>query len=137
MLTIATIVKESEIHGHGCFAGEEVPAGTVVWVLDEVDERIEDVLRLKIWEHHHAYRSHMAEKLWILPRDNAAWINFADSRIGEFGEPNLREGELVNEEPSLVATRNIAAGEELTVGPETDGDAYWKIAGNYVDTPNL
>ncbi len=121
MLTVATVLAPSPIHGLGCFAAVEIPAGAAVWVCDRrVDSWISE-RHLSRWEREHAYQSHTQEwDAWILPRDNAAFMNFAP-------EPNLVEGPLVDGEPTLVAVRTIAAGEELTVGVETDLDAFRKL----------
>lgn len=122
MLKVPTIVKESPIHGLGCFAAEAIPAGTVVWQMHWKVDRGLPSYPEKSWEWEHSYRSHRGNG-WILPRDNAAWMNFAS-------DPNLREGPVCPlDEPVLVAARDIAAGEELTVGLETDGDAARKVAG--------
>jgi hypothetical protein len=120
MMTVATIVKHSDIHGLGCFAAEDILPGAVVWVFSpEVDH-----MRLfqTSWEWQHSYKSHVQSNLWILSRDNAAWINFADRHM-----PNLVEGGIINGEPCLIAARHINAGEELTVGPETDADSEEKL----------
>jgi SET domain-containing protein len=129
MLKVATIIKPSPIHGFGCFAGEEIKLGQLVWEKGVVDEECRNCLAMKIWEHHHAYRSKAEKELWILPRDNAAWINFAAA--GE--EPNLVEVFPLFGEPDLVAARDIKAGEELTVGAETDGDSEWKIRNGRIE----
>jgi len=123
MLRVSTFVQVSPIHGLGCFAGEYIGKGTVVWdFLPPADEEIRPSGSvLTFWERSHSYKSHVkAGECWILPRDNAAWMNF--SKI-----PNLIEGDLMNGEPCLVARIGIFRGEELTVGVETDADAYRKL----------
>lgn len=125
MLKIATVVMRSPIHGHGCFSGEFVRAGLVVW---ELNPEIEDAFHSEVedmicpWVRSHSYRSIVADKIWVLPRDNAAYINFSRT-------PNLTMGRIVNGEPCLIAARNIYRWEELTVGTQTDADAVWKVPG--------
>jgi hypothetical protein len=116
MLTIPTVLKPSLIHGIGCFAGVRVAEGDLVWVLDlRVDGWMGREPEGR-WEWEHCYCSHsQAIPAWVLPRDNAAYINFSDV-------PSLREGPVVNGEPCLVAAREIAPGEEITVAPSTDAD---------------
>ena len=116
MLRVSTIVKHSPIEGLGCFAGAHIPEGTLVWSFGDTDQvmdkRPQDYLT---WRH--CYRS----KHWVLPLDNARFINFS-------AHPNLREGGLiVAGEATLVAAWNIWEGEELTVGIETDADAAEKL----------
>ena len=119
MLRVSTIVGQSAIEGLGCFTGEDIGEGALVWVFGDTDQvmdtRPADYLTWK-----HCYRS----KHWVLPLDNARFINFS-------AHPNLREGGLiVNGEATLVADRYIFAGEELTVGIETDADAAEKLEGH-------
>lgn len=125
MLLVASFIKPSGIHGIGCFAATAIAKGTEVWRFDPGVDLVRDwemPRLLRGWEWEHSYRSTVsAEPLWILPRDNAAWMNFAEV-------PSLREGRIVNGEPVLVAARDIAAGEELTVPFSSDGDAEEKLS---------
>lgn len=116
MLRVSTIVHNSPIEGLGCFAGEDIEQGRLVWVFGETDQVLETKpVDYLTWRH--CYRS----KHWVLPLDNARFINFS-------AHPNLREGGLiVNGEATLVAARNILMDEELTVGIETDADAAEKL----------
>ncbi len=123
MLKVPTIIRKSLVHGWGCFAGVDIHLGEIVWELGVVDEQVRNCLAMRTWEHHHAYRSHIEKDLWVLPRDNAAWINFAPWGV----EPNLIEVFPLFGEPDLIAVRHIKKDEELLVGPETDADSEWKM----------
>lgn len=120
MLTVPTLVLPSLIQGLGCFAGVDIEAGSVVWELREGVDRVTRSLPYIRWERVHGYLSTRQPNTFVLPRDNAGFINFAE-------EANLREGEISNGEPVLVAARFIPAGQELTVPFSSDGDAEWKM----------
>ena len=60
---------------------------------------------------------------WVICVDEAQFLNFAP----ENEKPNLRLGEEQDGENLLIAARDIAEGEELTVGPESDADYVRKI----------
>jgi SET domain-containing protein len=124
MLQVATFLGRSAIHGTGCFAARAIAEGTLVWCRSpEVDSTYACVEQMTHWERTHAYRSHQHHNRWILPRDNAAWINFATT-------PNLVELAFADPdaEPALIARTRISPGQELTVGSETDADAQWKLS---------
>lgn len=119
MLTISTYLAPSPIHGLGCFAGQVVEAGDLVW---KFETEVDHILHGKpaYWDRIHAYGSHVKKGILVLPRDNGAWINFA-------AVPCLVEAERMNGEPCLRAARQIQAGEELTVPTSSDADAAWKL----------
>jgi hypothetical protein len=117
MLLIPTFLSKSHIHGIGCFSGTEVIPGEIVWIFDsEVDHILLNAY--SHWERLHAYGSRKLDAL-VLPRDNAAWLNFSET-------PNLRLGYLISGEESLVASRLIERCEELTVPVASDTDIEWK-----------
>jgi hypothetical protein len=118
MMLVPTFLAKSMIHGYGCFAGQRIVQGTIVWLFDpEVDHIL--VSAYSHWERLHAYGSKALDNL-VLPRDNAAWLNFSEA-------PNLRVGYLISGEDSLVAVRPISWCEELTVPVSSDTDAAWKM----------
>jgi hypothetical protein len=127
VLTIATIVAPSRIHGLGCFAGVDVKKDEIVW---SFDPQVDHVLHGKpgYWDRMHAYGSNIKKGILILPRDNAAWINFSNS-------PCLKEGAVIGGEPCLIAARSIRASEELTVPTSSDADANWKLMPRRMGAP--
>ena len=118
MLLVPTFLAKSMVHGYGCFAGQRIVPGTIVWLFDpEVDHVLAG--HYSHWERLHAYGSRKLDDL-VLARDNAAWLNFSET-------PNLRVGYLISGEESLIASRPIAWCEELTVPLNSDSDAEWKM----------
>lgn len=111
MLIVKTFVKDSGIHGLGCFAGEDIKQGQLVWRFDQGIDLVfteEEVKKLpnpfqeflKIY----AY-SPMSEssKTYILCADHARHMNHSES-------PNLSE----TPDGNNIALRDIKMGEELT-----------------------
>ena len=116
-MTVPTILARSPIQGIGCFAGAPIPKGATVWAFDPlIDHELESP---SSWERRHAYGSKRLGCL-VLPRDNAAFINFSH-------DPSLKEGPVSGGETTLIAARNIEDREELTVATSTDTDATWKM----------
>jgi hypothetical protein len=120
MLLCSTLLKKSLLHGFGCFSDRVLSKGTLVWVFAPGVDREFDGSIGEGWERLHAYGSNSRPGLFILPGDNAAWINFSSS-------PSLVEAELIEAEYCLRAARHIYPGDELTVGVESDTDAAWKM----------
>lgn len=106
MLLIRHRVLPSRIHGSGLFADEPVAAGAVIWRFDpEIDQRWRpgtppppEALAGSI---HHVYK---LDGWFYFDGDAARYTNHAD-------EPNSR----VDEAGRVVAVRDIAPGEELTL----------------------
>jgi SET domain-containing protein len=118
-MIIPTFVAKSMIHGYGCFTGETIRKDQLVWNYDpEVDHIL--VNAYSHWERIHAYGSKKFNSL-VLPRDNAAFLNFSDN-------PNLKEGFVGDTgEVCLLAARRISVDEELTVSYSSDTDWEWKL----------
>ena len=114
MLLVKTYLDKSSIHGLGVFAGQFIPKGAKVWRLVEVFDRAwspREFAKLpkpvRDFVSHHGYRvdgeilltadhdHHMNHS----PRSNTRWHN-----------------------GHIVATRDIAKGEELT---HDYGEEYW------------
>jgi SET domain-containing protein len=121
MLLLPTWLFPSPIHGYGCFTGSKISSGALVWMFNpEVDRVLGPCAdELHIWDRIHAYGSNASGR-FILCADNAAWINFSR-------HPNLVEAEEANGEYCLRACREIGVCEELTLFPDTDTDADWKM----------
>lgn len=114
MLLVKTRLAPSPIAGIGLFADEDIKKGTVTWrfmaaydrLLSEADiSNLPEPARTNILDH--AYLD-AASGLFVLCADNARFMNHAD-------DPNTAG---VHDAGSIegydVATRDIAAGEELT-----------------------
>ena len=120
MLLVPCWVSRSSIHGYGCFCANSIDKGELVWVFNpDIDREI--VGTPAHWERMHAYGSNARLGLFILPGDNAAWINF--SKV-----PNLLEAEALEGEYCLRAACDIAACKEITVPLSSDTDAHWKMS---------
>jgi SET domain-containing protein len=114
MLMVKTRLGPSDIAGIGLFAAENIPKGTVTWrfmpaydrLLTEADiDMLPEPARSNILDH--VYLDATSNQ-FVLCADNARFMNHAD-------DPNTSG---VHEAGSIegfdVATRDIAAGEELT-----------------------
>jgi hypothetical protein len=97
----------SEQIGYGVFATERIPRGTVVWVLDDLDQRVDDVRAAAIVgparEMLHRYTFLDSAGVRILCWDNAKYVN-------HHCEANCLSPGFQLE----IAIRDIEAGEELT-----------------------
>lgn len=117
MLRVKTRVAPSTIQGAGlgCFAAQDIPAGTVTWVEDPMFDKhvdfdyVESLLGSEVADilRSYAYRLPDCPHLTILCADNARFINHCpESRnIGHPGGDHVPHIE--------VALRDIAEGEEL------------------------
>jgi hypothetical protein len=97
----------SEEIGLGVFATREIPQGTIVWVLDELDRRLKPEQMAHLGRRYepllerYGYLNAAGE--WVLCWDLARWINHScDANT-------LSSGWELD-----VAIRDIAAGEEIT-----------------------
>ena len=131
MMMIPVEVKKSEIHGQGIFATSSIPEGTVLWafvpglyrstsgyVVKYGDPRVSSYIQER------GYLSPEKPNTWIICFDEAQFWNFP--RRGE--EANCRLGGELDGEKLILADRDIAVGEELTVPPESDADYARKIS---------
>ena len=116
MLTIKTLVKESEIEGLGLFATEKIPKGTTVWRFDPrfdlyfepAEVEIMGTLQKDLIDRY-AYLSTTVGK-YVYCADDARFMNHSARNnnvdIVPFpGEPETR----------AVASRDIEIGEEILV----------------------
>lgn len=127
MLIVKTLLKYSEIHGLGCFAGEDIKKSQTVWRLDPGIDLVfveGDLSKLpnsfKEFLKVYAYSPlSSGEKTYILCADHARHMNHSE-------EPNLLE----TPDGLNVAIRDIKAGEELTCDyNQFDRDASVKLNG--------
>jgi hypothetical protein len=130
MMTVSVEIRKSSIHGSGVFAAYPIPEGSVVWMFSPgVDRKIPmtqvkygDPLETRfIQERGYINPNRLGQ--WVICVDEAQFLNFAPQNE----KPNLRLGEEQDGENMLIAARDIAEGEELTVGPESDADYVRKI----------
>jgi len=115
MLLIPTQVRPSSIQGLGLFATAPVKKGTITWTFKpnfDLLFTVEEVEAMhpvqKALLHHHGYLSTYLNKYVFCVDDARFWNHSAECNNGE----HLLPGEV---EPSNIALRDIAAGEELTV----------------------
>lgn len=123
MLLVKTYVAPSPIHGIGLFAGEDLPKGTIVWMLDKEFDIIIDPKLLE--SYNPIYRDFILKFGYlstysgniILCMDNGRFINHSNN-------PSLLE------EPYLddgidVAALDIEKGSELT-SDYSKSDKWWR-----------
>jgi SET domain-containing protein len=125
MLIVKTNLKYSEIHGLGCFAGEDIKKGQVVWRFDpgidlifkptELEKLPSSFTEfLKIYAYSPLNEN---EKTYILCADHARHMNHSE-------DPNLSE----SPDGKNIAHRDIKMGEELTCDyNQFDKDASFKL----------
>ncbi len=127
MLVVKTKLEYSSIHGLGCFAGEDIVAGQLVWrfepgvdlVFTETElQRLPESFREFLRVYAYSPVAH-AEKTYVLCIDHARHMNHSDS-------PSLLE----NSNGDNIAARDIRKGEELTCNYlEFDRNAGEKLGG--------
>jgi SET domain-containing protein len=132
MIRIPVTLKDSPIHGTGVFAARDIPKGEVVWLFSRIfDHLISEHLwvrastqeKAKLFERGYRHPDYPAD--FYMCGDEGQFLNFPHP--GE--ESNLELGPMVNTQPVLRARRDIKAGEELTVPPESDADYERKMKG--------
>ncbi len=109
MLTVATYVAPSAIEGLGLFAAEPIAAGTLVWRFDPLLDLIFPEAHLALYPpgtqaflRKYGYRQRGTAGYRVLDGDNGRFMNHsAEANTDNSGE-------------SSFATRDIAAGEEIT-----------------------
>jgi SET domain-containing protein len=120
MLLVPTYLKQSPVHGIGCFAAAPIAKGTLIWrhepaldivVPEATVAALPDPARQLI--HRYAYRTPQIPGGWVLPFDNTRFINHDPA-------PNTD-----NLTVDTFAARDIAADEEITADygeftPDTD-----------------
>ena len=109
MLLVPTYVRPSRIEGVGVFAAEDIPAGTLIWRLDERFDRLihrRDVAgqpeTLRQFIDRYAYPYPHDPDLLIVELDNGRFMNHSDAPNTVFSDPDAG-----------FTRRAIAADEEL------------------------
>lgn len=110
MFLIRTRLAKSPIHGLGVFTQSTIPADSIVWRFEPsfdktISEKEFSRLPSHVQEHVSIHAEHFPELgVYRLSSDEDKYMNHS-------AEPNLR----VTEDDFLVAIRDIAPGEELTI----------------------
>jgi SET domain-containing protein len=109
MLLVPTYVRPSRVEGVGVFAAEEIPAGTLIWRLDERFDRLihrRDVAdqpeTVRQFIERYAYPYPHDPDLLIVELDNGRFMNHSDEPNTDFLHPDAG-----------FTRRAIAADEEL------------------------
>jgi SET domain-containing protein len=127
MMTVATYVGPSTIEGVGIFAAAPIPAGQVIWLLEErfdllLSERdiasLTDLQRqfLERYGYHHMTRPNVV----VLEYDNGRFMNHSDTPNTDFRDPEIG-----------YAICDIAEGEELTCNYAEFEPAHQMQAGRH------
>lgn len=131
MMTVRCKVADSPIHGQGVFAVEDISKGTKIWEYSRVFDRI--IMFHVRKRATPAEQDKLMERCYLNPDypddvvmcgDEAQFLNFPVPPE----EANIELGGVVDGQDLLVAKRDIKAGEELTVPPESDADYERKLA---------
>jgi SET domain-containing protein len=131
MMRVPCTIGESKIHGLGVFALADIPAKKVVWSWSRIfDHPISEYVWVHIPEGERdkllerGYRPPNRPEVIVMCGDEAAYLNFPAQ--GE--EANTVVSGYIDEYDVLAAAREIKAGQEITVPPESDADYERKIA---------
>jgi SET domain-containing protein len=129
MMMIPVDVRKSEIHGLGIFALGAIRKGQVLWAFyPGLDRSISDYA-VEFAEPRK--RAFIMERGYLNPK-NSHWVICCDeSQFWNFprnsDQANCILGDEQDGENLILAGRDIPAGEELTICPESDGDYKRKI----------
>lgn len=132
MMMVPVTIGKSDIHGLGVFAIDPIRKGSVVWQYEPGIDRPISEYSIKYGEQRIAdfvrtrgYVNSRNPKVWILPGDEAQFWNFPPR--GKLANTEL--GGTLDGEHIILAARDIAANEELTIPPESDLDWERKMEG--------
>ena len=110
MLLVNTYVGKSDIEGVGVFAAEPISRGTRLWRFDDEFDRLVPVEKYRSAEplvkqlfDRYAYPSPDKPGFIVYETDNGRFMNHSDDPNSDFSD-----------EGGARATRDIAAGEEIT-----------------------
>lgn len=110
MMLVKTSIRNSSIEGVGVFAEEFIPAGTVIWRLDERFDLFFSQAAVASFPPHmreyfnrYSYPHMQREGLVVFELDNGRFMNHSDSPNTDFSQPDIG-----------VATADIRIGEEIT-----------------------
>jgi SET domain-containing protein len=131
MLVVKTFLKYSAIHGLGCFAGEDIKKGQLVWQFDSGMDLVfsgEELKQLPVsfqeFLKTYGYSSVKEPNTYILCIDHARHMNHSE-------QPTLLE----TPEGHNIAARDISMGEELTCNyHEFDSESHLKLLKNKINS---
>lgn len=124
MITVKVEVKDSPKHGRGLFLLQPVLKNTALYYFNPKMDTSFEVSFANKWHLHFGYVCRLKPSLVTLCGDESRWWNFADTPE----EVNAAESEVIlNGEPVIVATRDMVAGEELLIDPQSDLLAHYKL----------
>lgn len=134
MMRVPITVRASGIHGLGIFANHAIAAGTVLWRFQHPDDYRLDLYTASDEQLHYGYVNPRRPHDLVICGGKARYWNFPPAGQA----PNAVEGPVDSSgEATIVASRDIAAGEELLIDPASDLDATRKLmpAGRAGHTP--
>lgn len=130
MMRVPCKVGDSQIHGQGIFATQDIKKGAVIWQFSRIFDRIVmSYVRVQAPKEEQAkflercYGNPAYPDDLIMCGDEAQFLNF----LVPPEEANITLGGVVDGQDVLIAARDIKAGEELTVPPESDADFERKM----------
>ncbi len=110
MMTVKNYIKQSDIHGTGVFAGEDIKAGTVVWEYNEVFDKLIELDQIPLLPQvtqdfiiKYACPHLEKTKFVVLDGDNGRFMNHSE-------QPNTDSREFARG----YALYDIKKGEEIT-----------------------
>jgi SET domain-containing protein len=129
MMRVPCTIAASKIHGLGVYAVSDIAKGATVWQFSRIFDRLipeyiwmqaTKVEQEKLFER--GFRTADLGADIYMCGDEGAFLNFLPPE-----EANIELGGVVDGLDILVAKRDIKAGEELTVPPESDADYQRKM----------
>ena len=125
MMIVPTYVAPSPIEGVGLFAAAPIPAGAVIWVLEEKLDLLLSEAELTAlpqlqrgFIERYGYRHMTKPGMFVLEFDNGRFMNHADDPNTDFTDPHKG-----------WAIRAIAEGEEITCNYGEFDPAYAMLPG--------
>ena len=114
MIYIKTKIKESSIHGIGCFADENIQKGTIIWKF--VKEFDQEFPRDFIQKLSNASRQQFLKYAYVSKTTGNYILCSDDTRFfNHSNESNVKNVALEGEQEGIdIANRDILCGEELT-----------------------
>ena len=122
MLKISVNLAISTIHGRGIFATTNIPKGTIVWSFEWPDSKKLFITSTDL-EKHFGYVNPCNPEWLVICGDDSCYWNFSQNANCIMASAPTKDKEAI-----LVASRVILAGEELTVGIDTDLDSFRKLS---------
>lgn len=127
-LQIPHFTAPSAVHGTGLFSRHSVAAGAVLWLYEPgLDRRVRlaslPPSRRERWLHF-GYVNPQRPDWLVVCGDQSCYWNFPSPGQSANAHPSDR---WVEQEAVIVASRAIAAGEELLIHPSSDADYFRKM----------